>query len=191
MAAMHVQQLYLRDSASAPVVRQCSGRLLEALGPMLAVAWPELESWLDEIVPELAADQPPQPFPEYELTARETKRLLTPEFDTIYPVSNEVLLARLLLAAMRHSELSIVLVPQHVSRGHLVSLLRLCSLMTLSTADLEKPLRAQWLLDVGSYDVDEKTVRLFTDREELLTELTFLLAPLCLADAPLPKDRSP
>jgi hypothetical protein len=170
-------------------IRRCSRTLLERLGPMLACAWPEMPTWLDEIVPELAAEQPEPPFAHYQLKPREKVRLLTPEFDTLYPVSDEVLLARLLLAAIRHCELSIVLLPQHVSRGHVVGMLRLVSESRFQAPGPHRLLRARWLLDVGSYDADEKIIRVFTDRREDLDEFTARLAPFAIAVAPQQENR--
>jgi hypothetical protein len=190
-SAMHIHEIFARDQVDTQTVRRASRILLERLGPMLACAWPDMPTWLDEIVPELAAEQPDPPFAPFQLNPREKQRLLAPQLDTLYPVSDEILLTRLLLAAIRHCELSIVLLPQHVWRGHVVGLLRLADESRFQAPEPHRPLRAIWLLDVGIHDADEKIIRVFADRHEDLEDVTALLAPLGAAGAPQQENRLP
>lgn len=175
---MQTATLSLTSHLEATTARDCASRLLCETGPMLACAWPEVDSWLDELVPELADDTEQELTPAWRLTQRQRRRLLSPEFDAVYRVVEDVLLARLILAAVRHCELSIVFAPAAVSQGKFASLLRLADRTAFHPADKETPLRADWLLDVGSYDVDEKIVRIFADQTDRLAQLTDRLAPL-------------
>lgn len=188
---MQTVQFPLVSQIEASTVQQCASRLLSETGPMLACAWPELDAGIDELGPELA-DRPQQEIaPAWRLTQRQRRRLLSPEFDAVYRVSDAVLLSRLILAAVRHSELSIVFAPEAVSQGHLTRLLRLADRTAFQPADENTPLRADWLVDIGSYNVDDKVLRIFCDQTDRLTRLTDLLAPLKLDGATLPEGPTP
>lgn len=183
---MQTAQFQLRTDVEVTTVQDCGSRLLNETGPMLACVWPEMKSWLDDLVPELAGDSQEPPSPAWRLTPKERRRLLSPEFDAVYHVPDAMLLSRLILAAGRHSELSIVLAPADVSRGKFAGLLRLADRTAFQPADRDTPLRADWMLDVGSYNVDAKMIRIFAEQTDRLAQLTDLLAPLRLARAAPP-----
>jgi hypothetical protein len=177
---MQTAHFPITSTIEATTVQDCASRLMRETGPMLACVWPELNAWLDELVPELAGDPPQNLTPDWRLTEQQRRRLLSPEFDTVYRISDAVNFSRLILAALRHSELSVVFAPADVSQGKFASLLRLADRTAFQPAERDKPLRAEWLLDVGSYEVDDKVVRIFTDKADRLAQLTELLAPLRL-----------
>jgi hypothetical protein len=175
---MHTAQFPLTSSIEAATVQDCSRRMLRESGPLLACAWPELDDWLDELVPELSDVATQDLKPAWRLTEHERRRLLSPEFDAAYRVTDPTLLARLILAAVRHSELSVVFAPAAVSRGKFANLLRLADRTAFLPVNGEPPLRVDWLLDIGSYDGDDKVVRVFSDNTDRLTQLSDLLDPL-------------
>lgn len=189
---MQIVQFPLVSQIEASIVQQCASRVLSETGPMLACAWPgELDATLDDLVPELGDSSRQKLTPAWRLTQKQRRRLLSPEFDAVYHVPDGLLLSRLILAAIRHSELSVVFTPEAVSQGHLARLLRLADRTAFQPADEHTPLRADWLVDVGSYNVDDKVLRIFCDQTDRLTRLTDLLAPLKLAGATLPEGPTP
>jgi hypothetical protein len=188
---MQTVQFPLTSNVEATTVQECAGRLLSETGPMLACVWPELDAWLDELVPELSDNSRQDLAPAWRLTERQRRRLLSPEFYAVYPVPDALLLSRLILAAIRHSELSIVFSPAGVSRGKFASLLRLADRAAFQPVEESAPLGADWLLDVGSYDGDDEVIRIFSDQIDRLTRLTELLAPLNLDRATPPEGPRP
>lgn len=151
-------------------------QLFNGLGPMYVRAWSDHEEWLGSLAVDFSVYAIPDTIDSFQLTPDEIKRTLAgSEGNTVYSVSDANLFARILLASIRHSELSTVFMPVDLPRKTVVKLLRFADYFHYERDESKFPVRIPWLLASTTVDEECDAVYFVSNESERYESVSKLL----------------
>lgn len=183
---MACTRYYLRIGLTAGEVREVGRDLCQMLGPMIGRAWKDLPEWIGDLAPEFVSARSGAADELFRLDRTERARLLSPELDTVYHLTNSTQFAQLFLAGTRHSELTPIFTSDSLSRGKLLALFRYCDHLPYREESAGATLRTPWLMSLT--ELDEHQAILFqTDDSRTLETADRALSRLACSSASFPR----
>lgn len=140
------------------------------LGDIWVRAWPDVDEWLPALSPESFGDQDAAVIRVSTLPEATLDRLISSDLKEIYSVNSPESLARLLLAAFRHSELAATFFPGVRDDKMLRRICHAADYYEFQRKDVSFP-PVDWFLGVGIAANEPDSFLLITEQQLVLDHL--------------------